>query len=292
RSEGVEGLPVIRIERKTQRDAFGQVRVRDEMTAERDQTRVAVGHRGLGRIGFKPTRGDDWAVENLAQLLCGNRALPFADQLATLVPGFDDVTIAQLEVVESLCDVGEWSAWVAVGHAVEGSARRDPDTDAPGTPDAHERPDHLEKEPRAVLDRAAIAVCSLVAVVLEELVEQMAIGGHELDAIEAGLLRIESSGAVLLDDPGNLGRFQSPVRRRLRKAIWSDNEDAWIRPIGGIDRGSDRLLPRHGDMGCAASMPELSEHVAALGMHRICDAPPACDLLVAINARSAPVTPR
>src|SRR5215472_13161921 len=45
-------------------------------------------------------------------------------------------------------------------------------------------------------------------------------------------------------------------------------------------------------MGRAASMPELGEHVAALDMHRICDALPACDLLVAINPRSAPVTAR
>ena len=63
----------------------------------------------------------------------------------------------------------------------------------------------------------------------------MAIGGHEFDAVEAGLLRVESSGAVLLDNPGNLGRFQRPVRRWLRKAVRSDNEDARICPIGRID---------------------------------------------------------
>jgi hypothetical protein len=120
----------------------------------------------------------------------------------------------------------------------------------------------------------------------------MAIGGHEFDAVEAGLLCVESSGTVLLDDPGNLGRFQRPVRRRLRKAVRSDNEDARVCPIGRIHRRGDRLLPGHGDMGRAASMPELGEHVAALGMHRVCDALPACDLLVAINPRSAPVSPR
>src|SRR4051812_24538387 len=45
-------------------------------------------------------------------------------------------------------------------------------------------------------------------------------------------------------------------------------------------------------MGRAASMPELGEHVAAFGMHRVCDALPACALLVAINPRGAPVAPR
>lgn len=45
----------------------------------------------------------------------------------------------------------------------------------------------------------------------------MAIGGHEFDAVEAGLLRVESSGAVLLDNPGNLGGFQRPVRDGCEK---------------------------------------------------------------------------
>src|SRR6266404_7659066 len=163
------------------------------MTAERDQVGVAVGHRGLRRIGFKPTRGDDRSVEDFAQLLRGNRTLPFGDQFATLDPRFDDVEIGQLEVVESLGDVAEQSARVAICHAVEGSARRDPDADATGTPDANERLDHLEKEPGAVFDRAAIAVGSLVAVVLKELIDQMAIGSHKLDAVETSLLRFESS---------------------------------------------------------------------------------------------------
>src|SRR5689334_6284807 len=83
--------------------------------------------------------------------------------------------------------------------------------------------------------RARLSVGSLVAVVLEELVDQMAIGGHELGAVEASPFRVDSSGTVLLDDPSDLGRFQRPVRRRLRKAVWSDNENARICPIGRID---------------------------------------------------------
>src|SRR6266478_1385673 len=105
RIKGVEGASVVGIERKPQLDTLGQVWVRDEMTTERYQAGLAIGHRGLRRIGFKPTRVDDRSVEDFAQLLRGNRTLPFGDQFATLDPRFDDVEIGQLEVVESLGDV-------------------------------------------------------------------------------------------------------------------------------------------------------------------------------------------
>src|SRR5260370_3770246 len=39
-------------------------------------------------------------------------------------------------------------------------------------------------------------------------------------------------------------------------------------------------------------MPELGEHVAAFGMPPICGALAACDLLVTLNPRGAPVAPR
>jgi hypothetical protein len=74
RIEGVERAPIIWIQRKPQRYTLRQVRVRDEVTAERDEGGVAVSHRGLRRIGFEATRGDDWAVEDFAQLLRGNWA--------------------------------------------------------------------------------------------------------------------------------------------------------------------------------------------------------------------------
>src|SRR5260370_4793970 len=118
-----------------------------------------------------------------------------------------------------------------MGHAVEGTARRDPHADAVGPPDANERRDRFEPEPRPVFDRAAIAVGSLVAVVLKELGDQMAIGGHEFDAVEVFLLRVERSSTVLLNDPSNLCRCQRPAWRWLRRAVGSDNEDPRIFPI-------------------------------------------------------------
>src|SRR5712664_4410826 len=95
---------------------------------------------------------------------------------------------------------------------------------------------HFEQESRPIFDRASIPVGSFVAVVLEELIDQMTIGGHEFDAIEARFLRVERGGTVLLNDICDLHCFQRPVWRRLRKAIRRHDENARICPIGWIDR--------------------------------------------------------
>ena len=136
RIESVERAPVVAIKRETQLYALRQVRVRDEMAAERDQAGITVDNGGLRRSGFEPARGDNRAVEDLAQLLRGDRALPFGDHLATLHPGLNDMEIGQLDVVESFCDVAEQSARIAIRHAVEGAARRNAHADSVGAPDS------------------------------------------------------------------------------------------------------------------------------------------------------------
>ena len=117
----------------------------------------------------------------------------------------------------------------------------------------------------------------------------MTVGGHEFDAIEARFLRVERGGTVLLNDIGDLHCFQRPVWRRLRKAIRRHDENARICPIGWIDRCGDGRLARHRDVCRAASMPQLGEHVAALGVDRTRDALPARHLLIAVDSRRASI---
>ena len=68
------------------------------------------------------------------------------------------------------------------------AARREMHADPARPPDGDDGVRHFEHEPGAVLDRAAIAVVALVAAVLQELVEQIAVRAVDLDAVEAGLL--------------------------------------------------------------------------------------------------------
>ena len=51
------------------------------------------------------------------------------------------------------------------------------------------------------LDRTAISVSPPIAVVLKKLINQMAIGGHDLDAVEPRFFRVAGGGAVLLEQP-------------------------------------------------------------------------------------------
>ena len=60
---------------------------------------------------------------------------------------------------------------VRVAHVVVGADGRHAHADAVSAPDADQRVDHLEQEARAVLDRAAVRVGTLVAAVAQELID-------------------------------------------------------------------------------------------------------------------------
>src|SRR5260370_8617131 len=151
--------------------------------------------------------------------------------------------------------------------------------------------DESVKKACSSVDGGSIAVGSFVGVALEELIDQMTVGGNEFDANEARFLRVERGGTVLLNDICDLHCFQRPVWRRLRKAIRRHDENARICPIGWIDRCGDGRLARHRDVCRAASMPQLGEHVAALGMDRTRDALPPRHLLITVDSRPASIPP-
>src|ERR1700735_1254170 len=71
--EAIEGAPVIAIERQAELDALRQVRVGDELTAKSDEAGDAVGDGGLGRVGLEAASRNDRSLEDLPQLLCGDR---------------------------------------------------------------------------------------------------------------------------------------------------------------------------------------------------------------------------
>jgi len=87
--------------------------------------------------------------------------------------------------------------------AVEPVACGEPGQDGlvrrPGLPDGV---DHLEEQPGAVLERSAVGVRAVVGERREELVDQVAVGGVDLDDVEA---RVVGTGCRSAEGTGDLG---------------------------------------------------------------------------------------
>src|SRR3981189_1301928 len=79
---------------------------------------------------------------------------------------------------------------------------------------------HCEQQPRPVLDRAAIAIGTPVGARIDELIEQIAVGAMDLDALEAGAQRVPGTANVLLDEIRHLLDLQRPRRdERNQRAL-------------------------------------------------------------------------
>ena len=85
----------------------------------------------------------------------------------------------------------------------------------------------LEHQPGAVLNGPAVFVRAVVGAVLEELVEQVAIGAVDFHAVEAGGLRVLGALTVGFHDAGDFAGFQGARRdegalraEQARRAPW------------------------------------------------------------------------
>ena len=166
-------------------------------------------------------------------------------------------------------------------HIVEGASGRKPDAHPVGSPDVDRGLRHFQKEPRAVLDRAAVGVGALIAPVAQELVEKVPVGPVDLDAVKAGVQRVFGPGAVLGDDAGNFREIQRARRdkrfltlRRLHLAFGRDRRR-------GDRKVAVRLEKR---MRNAPDMPELQENPGAGAMHGLHHRLPALHLIGRVDA--------
>ena len=174
------------------------------------------------------------------------------------------------------------------GFAGHRRRRRQADADTPRAPNADDRVDDLEWEAQTVLDRPAIAVGSLVGAVADELFEQIVVRRMDFDPIEPSRLGVGGGAAIILDDSGDLVRFE-----RARR-------DVVLHPVLG-ERLSDRLdgRRRHRRLSAlqvrvrdAARMPQLQKHDAAPIMDSLHDRAPCLDLLVVPDARRQRIADR
>src|SRR6185437_2530364 len=87
--------------------------------------------------------------------------------------------------------------------------------DTLAAPFASYRFHHFNDNPGAVYGAAAIAVAALVGLVAQKLIEQIAVGGVHLDAVETCRLGVGGSLPVLLDNSRDFRRLQR-ARRDVR----------------------------------------------------------------------------
>src|SRR5260370_37110552 len=76
RVEGVEGIWVIRCERKAFLDAQRQIGICHKVTSEGHAIGDAILNGGFCAVGLTSTRCDDLPLEDFPKLLGGNRTLP------------------------------------------------------------------------------------------------------------------------------------------------------------------------------------------------------------------------
>ncbi|CPJ02967.1 Uncharacterised protein [Bordetella pertussis] len=165
--------------------------------------------------------------------------------------------------------------------------RREPDADAIGADLGADRIERPQQQPRPVLDRAAVRVVAMVAARAQELVQQVAIGGMQLDPVETMVDRGPRGAPVVLHDARQLVQRQRAGLRGIGELPLALRIDQVRARLGADRRGRDRrALPRlQGGVRNAPHMPQLHHDRAAGRVHRVRHAPPAGQLFGRVQPR-------
>src|SRR3984957_18964096 len=91
--------------------------------------------------------------------------------------------------------------------------------------------DDLKEETGPILNRSAILVSSLIAAILQKLVDEVAVTRVNLNAIKSGRSCVFDSSRVKFENARNFRFFNGPMRRRLYPAVRRRYETGWILPI-------------------------------------------------------------
>jgi hypothetical protein len=192
--------------------------------AEGDKVGIALVDNRFRTVPLEAAGRDDRSIEYAAQLASRDRWESVGAQFRSDDARFDQMQISETEAVE-LCDgMAEQGVRVAVRHRAEAAARSEPDADAIGAPHRCDGVGDFEQQARSVLDRSAIAVAAFVRTVLQELIDQIAVGAVDFDAIEARRLGADRTLAELLDDLPDLRNLECAARRRLDPAFFGEDE--------------------------------------------------------------------
>ena len=170
---------------------------------------------------------------------------------------------------------------IGVGDVVGRRHRRDADAGSVGAGFRRDHLRHFQHQLGAVLDRAAIGVGALVAAVFCKLIQQVAVGAMDLDAVETGCQRIRGAALEVLDDAGDFRQRQFARLGDIGEGVVDERL-----ALGADRRGRDRRAVIRLQRGVrdAADMPDLDEDAAAALVHAVGHLAPARDLFLRIDA--------
>src|SRR5579859_1029100 len=114
------------MKRQPEPDAPGQIRVRYKMTPERHQVSITFDKNLFGAFRIESSGCNDRTFEELTQISGRNRRQAFGCFLTANNARFDDMQISETEGSQRCGDITEHRGGIAVGHAVEFRAWRNP----------------------------------------------------------------------------------------------------------------------------------------------------------------------
>lgn len=250
-----------------------EVGVGEQRAGHRDQVGAALGEQALGDLGGVDAVGGDQRDADLAHHLLRDPGEGAARHRggdggdAGLVPAdaaVDDGRPGGLDGLGQLHDLVQGGA---AGHQVEhGEAVDDDEVLADALADPA---DDLHREAHPPLVRAAPLVLAVVGRGDDELVDQVALGAHDLNAVVPGAAGEFGAAGEVLD-----GLLDLLGGERVGRE--------------GADRGLDRAGGDEvGVVGVAAEVEDLEGDPAAGGVHRVGDGPVLVGLLLGGQHRAA-----
>jgi hypothetical protein len=274
-SAAIEGVAVDGHDRRVEQKTDGEVRVGDKRLAEGDKIGLAVRDRCVGPQFVESIIGDDKPAEEPLQspVIEGRDRIPGRIALDHMQVGEAPFRQLRRHAVEERLRVRVGDV---VLHILGGYA----DANARTANARRDRIDHLDEKADAVLDAPAIPVGAPVRAIPQELVDQVAVRGMHLDAVEAGGESVTRRLSVLLDDAGYL--FCPQCARRRDRLEASFGKCLRLGPDGGgCKRQAATWLERR--VRDAPYMPELEHHVSSGHVDRLRHQAPTADLLGAVH---------
>jgi len=170
--------------------------------------------------------------------------------------------------------------------------RRDAHADAIPPPDRHQGLGDLEQQPRPVFYQAAICVGAPIGAGLDELIEQIAVSGMDLDAVEIGGLCVPGRALILSDDVGHLFDIQCTRPHKRNKFTFAALvfDEGFALGYDGGRRDREHVVGLQRRMRDAPDVPKLIEDQSVGLAHRLGDPVPRFHLLTAVDAGGPGVT--